>query len=158
MKTHKLNLDDTFEEEFHIFAVYSDEEAYRLAFLLNQHLSIQLKKADSIVTKKEQTEFLTFEYDQIELFLNWLLIHNHSLSEKEVQKPDDLFSQDSGLYHQKTYLIKELKKARFILKVNGEFSNNQLLLLSEKLQNIPQIYAIELVNLTQFKDNQLLSF
>ena len=158
MKTHKLSLDDAFDEEFHLFAIYTDEEDYRIAFILNQHLNIQLKRSDAIIVKKTNAKFSIFEYDDVAMYQNWFLLQNQSLSEKEVINPLDLFSQNPTIFQQKVFFLKELKKARFLLKIIAEDTNNLLKNINEKLKNIPQIYTVELVDLTHLKNKKSLLF
>lgn len=158
MKIHHLGLDDSSNEYFHIIAIYSDEEDYRMAFLLNQHLNILLKRAIPILIKKDQAKFSVFEYEDVTLYRNWLLLQNQSLIEKEIVKHNDLFSQNTTQFHQKTFYFKELKKARFLLKIVTDEGSEFLKELTEKLQNIPQIYTIELVHLAQVKNTKLLLF
>ncbi len=61
MKKHRLHLNDIFEEPFQVIAIYCHEKDYRLAFILNTHLNIQLRKDTSILDKKSDTEFAVFE-------------------------------------------------------------------------------------------------
>jgi len=158
MKIHKMSLDDTFDDEFYVIAVYSDEEDYRLAFLLNENLGLKLNRSHSIVNKKTKAEFSIFEYDDISMYRNWFLLQNHSLIEKEVVKPRDLFSQDTTLFQQKVHFIKELKKARFLLKIITDEGNEFVNDIIKKLESIPQLYAVELVDLARLKNNKLLFF
>ncbi len=158
MKTHKLSLNDTFEEKFYVIAIYTDEEDYRMAFILNETLTLQLKKTSPIIVKRNKAEFSIFEYDDILLYRNWYLLHNHSLIEKEIVKSHDLFSQNTRQFHQKAFYLKELKKARFLLKVVTDEGNEFLKELTNKLQNIPQIYTIEVVHLEHLKNKKLFLF
>ncbi len=158
MKTHLLGIDDSFKEDFHIIAIYSDEEDYRMAFLLNQHLNLQLKRAIPIIIKKNQAEFSVYEYEDVTLYRNWLLLQNHSLIKKEVLNYNNLFSQDTTQFHQKALYFKELKKARFLLKIVTDEGSEFLKELTEKLENIPQVYTIELVHLARLKNTKLLLF
>jgi hypothetical protein len=158
MKIHRLSLDETFDDNFHIIVIYSDEEVYRMAFLLNQHLGLQLKKADGIINKKNTTNFNVYEYENITLYRNWILLQNHCLTEKEVTNSHDLFSQGSSLFQQKNIYLKEFKKAQFILKIVTDKDNLFLENLIKRLQNISQIYAFELVDLAQLKNKKLVQF
>lgn len=158
MKKHHLGIDDSFKEDFHIIAIYSNEEDYRMAFLLNKYLNLQLKRAISILIKKNQGEFSVYEYEDVTLYRNWLLLQNHSIIEKEVANSNDLFSQNTTQFHQKAFYFKELKKARFLLKIVTDEGSEFLKELTEKLQNIPQVYTIELVHLARLKNTKLLLF
>ena len=158
MKTYRLSLDDTFEDKFYVFAIYTNEEDYRMAFILNQNLSLKLKRSIPIIVKKDKAEFSIFEYEDNSLYRNWLLLQNQSLSEIVVNNSHDLFSHNPSLFQQNKYYLKDLKKARFILKVTTDEGNIFTENIIKELQNIPQIYATELVHLTPLKTKKLLLF
>ncbi len=158
MKTHKLLLNDFFTESYFVLAIYSDEKDYRMAFILNKFLGINLYKSTSIIDKEKNTEFCVFEYDDKSLYRHWFLINNHCFIEKEVNHIHDLFTQNTSLFQQKGFYIKKLKAAHYILKVEIEESSNFKLELLKKIQAIPQIYASELVDLKLLKNKELLIF
>lgn len=158
MKTHKLLLDDIFIESFLVLAIYSDEKDYRMAYLLNKYLNIQLHKSTSVLDKKKGAEFCVFEYEDKALYRNWFLINNYCFLDKEVNYSHDLFAQNTSLFQQKSFYIKKLKSAHYILKVEVEYSDNYAKELLQKIQNIPQIYATELVDLKLLKNKELLIF
>jgi len=158
MKTHQLHLDDICEEYFQVLAIYSHEHDYRMAFLLNTHLGIHLHKTTSILNKKVNTEFQVFEYIDKAFYRNWYLLNNHSTTEKEVNNDHDLFTQNTDVFHQKVVYIKELKKAAFLLKIEADEKMDYYKTLVKKIENIPQVYAVELIHLARLKNKKLLIF
>ena len=122
MKKHRLILNDIFEEPFQVISIFCHEKDYRLAFLLNTHLEIQLQKATSILDKKSDTEFAVFEYEDKTLYRNWYLLNNFGVIEKDVFNQHDLFTQNTTIFQQKAYYIKDLKKTPFLLKIESEES------------------------------------
>lgn len=158
MKKHRLHLDDIFEESFELIAIFSHEKDYRLAFLLNTHLGIQLQKATSILDKKNNTEFPVFEYEDKTFYRNWYLLNNHGTIEKEVKNDYDLFTQKATVFHQKVFYIKELKRIPFLLKIESDESKDFYEALVKKIADIPQVYAAEILHLTRLKNKNLLIF
>lgn len=44
MATHKLVLDDDFEEDFSLIAIHCSEEPYKVAYILNQFARLKLRR------------------------------------------------------------------------------------------------------------------
>lgn len=158
MKKYRLYLDETFEEDFQIISIFCHEKDYRLAFLLNTHLEIQLKKATSIVDNKIQTEFPVYEFQDKTFYRNWYLLNNHGTSETAVSNQQDLFSQNTAVFQQKVFYMKELKRVPFLLKIESDESIDYYKDLVKKIEDIPQIYAAEILHLTHLKNKNLLIF
>ena len=158
MKKYHLYLDETFEENFQVISIFCHEKDYRLAFLLNKHLEIQLKKATSIVDNKIKTEFPVFEFQDKTFYRNWYLLNNHGTCDKEVPSQQDLFSQHATVFQQKVFYINELKKVPFLLKIESGESLGYYNDLVKKIEDIPQIYAAEILHLTHLKNKNLLIF
>lgn len=161
MKTHQLFVEEP-EDKYQIIAIYTDEQDYRLAFLLNQHLNLQLEKSTSIIDKTKKTNFTVFEYENINLFQNWLLLNNHcfvnSKTNTNTINTFDLFNEKSTVFEQKKYYLHRYKKANFLLKIIADVDTEYIQNLIETLHRIPQIYAVELILLDKIKNKKLLIF
>jgi len=62
----KLNIDDIEENEFSLLAIHTSLEDYRLAYLINQKLSIKLEKSKKefiMENKQGDTHFSRFEFE-----------------------------------------------------------------------------------------------
>ncbi len=156
IKKHHLSLDDTFEETFHLLAIYSNLEAYRMAFVLNKTLDLNLIKTVSIHRKKEGAEFDVYEFSDPDYYRSWLLLHNYAFVQTK-QSTVDLFSQDA-IFEQKLVYHKELKKAPFLLKIIADINSAFLQNTVHKLQKHPLIYTVDLIDITQLKNQKLLIF
>ena len=44
MASHKLILEDDYQEEFSLIAIHCSEEPYKMAYMLNKHLSLRLSR------------------------------------------------------------------------------------------------------------------
>jgi hypothetical protein len=78
MTIHKLNLDEFDAIDYHLIAIHTSLENYRLAYFINQKLSINLSKSKNeiqINIKEGETffEILLFKFNKE---ISWDLIQN----------------------------------------------------------------------------------
>ena len=149
LNNHKLNLNQ-FPENYHLIAIHSDLDEFRLAFFLNKNLNISLKRKNNDIYFAEQdANYSSFEFLDDTKYLKWIFFSNKSLvSEKKSNEDYSLFGQSnlalnevSLLNHQKsvdyfliveniankTYIEKVLKKISEISGVITSFiSENRL--------------------------------
>ena len=156
MKKHHLNLNLAVESSYKVIALYSDEQDYRMAFLLNKCLNTKFQKSFLVGNKNNEENFSVFEYKDKTHFRDWFLIINHCLIEKHQEQTDDLFGQNLIRFQQKKYYIKKHKKASFFLKIESDDSSLFFKQLINKIQDIPQIYATEFLSLEDQKNKKLL--
>lgn len=107
------------DEQFYLIGIHSPEEDYRIAFLLNQQLKMKFQKCEKFLDfDKSDAFFPLFEFKDETSFVNYYLINNKHVSKKTKTKDTlDLFS--GGNYSSTTYLIPEVKKVDYFLKVEG---------------------------------------
>ena len=159
MAQHKLEITDI-EEEFELIAIHTQLEDYKLAFYLNNVLLLKLYKSpEGILQKvgKNEFSFSKFHYEDEQLQQYW------SLSENKKNLVNNTMSGGlfSGLQveHSKVYyLIPELKKADFVLKIEGcllEEELGQLVREIIKINNVQTAYAVPV---TEIKSKNNLIF
>ncbi len=158
MAIRKLILDDFFETEaFTLIGIHCTIEDYRLAYLINKSLEINLnRKPKDIDNYSLQTTYSIFEWeDQIQL-ITWNLVSNSCKvkSSQDITTTNSLF--DSEQTNTKAYhLVPEYKKVNYLLKIESELNENKKKLILSKILNIPQVvtaYAID-TELLKSKDN-----
>ena len=149
MNNHKLNLNQ-FPENYHLIAIHSDLDEFRLAFFLNKKLNIYLKRKNNDIYFSEQdANYSSYEFLDETKYLNWIFFSNKSLvSEKSPDEDLSLFGQGSTALNEinllsqqksvdyfliienianKTYIDKVLKKISEISGVITSFlSENKL--------------------------------
>lgn len=159
MKTYHLSFDDS-EDNFQIFAIYTDEQDYRMAFLLNKYLKLQLIKSPSIIDKNKKTDFSIFEYEDTTLINSWFLLSNHCLVNSNTFKTKelDLFDNNPAIFQQKKFYFNKFKKAKFLLKIITDEDMVYYEKTLKRLKQIPQIYEVELIDLKRIKNKKLLIF
>ena len=149
MNNHKLNLNQ-FPENYHLIAIHSDLDEFRLAFFLNKKLNIGLKRKNNDIYFSEQNaNYSSYEFLDDTKYLKWIFFSNKSLvSEKSPDQDLSLFGKGSTAFNEinllsqqksvdyfliienianKTYIDKVLKKISEISGVITSFlSENKL--------------------------------
>ena len=149
MNNHKLNLNQ-FPENYHLIAIHSDLDEFRLAFFLNKKLNIGLKRKNNDIYFSEQAaNYSSYEFLDDAKYLKWIFFSNKSLvSEKSPAQGLSLVGKGSTALNEinllsqqksvdyfliienianKTYIDKVLKKISEISGVITSFlSENKL--------------------------------
>lgn len=156
MALHKLLVDDFYDTSFSLLAIHCGLDDYRMAYLLNKHLGLNLSRMPRDLDYKYlASSYSIYEWYNKENEISWNLISNVCKKEEDsLQSSGSLFvSQNKVL---KTYhLLPEHKNVDYLIKITNETQYfNEKLVLS-KIQSIPQIvtsYAIDTEKLKS-KDN-----
>jgi hypothetical protein len=124
MAIHKLDLDEFDEIDYHLIAIHTTLEDYRLAYFINQHLPVNLSKSNEeilISIKEGETQFSRFYFDDEDNFVSWNLIQNKNevIGQNEIIN-QDLFSNSSQEVATKVFLLPELKKVDYFLKIESD--------------------------------------
>ena len=119
LNSHKLNLNQ-FSDNYHVIAIHSDLEEFRLAFFLNQKLDINLKRKRKDISLIEiKANYSVFEYLNEAMYLNWIFFSNKSLmSNKITNEESGLFSQES-FFQNEVSLIKNPKGIDYFLIIEN---------------------------------------
>jgi hypothetical protein len=157
-KSIKFSLDDALEKDYRLIAIYSNEEDYRMAFLINYHFNFHFTKANAIIQSKTSAVFNVYEYEDKNYYRNWVLLHNYFLTQHVQVQSGGLFANMETVIEKPIFYIKELSKARFLLKIEADETPAFYESFIQKLKTISQIYTAELVDLQQIKKPALLVF
>ncbi|MTE27058.1 IPExxxVDY family protein [Winogradskyella ouciana] len=158
MALHKLLVDDFYDDTYKLIAIHCGLEDYRLAYLLNQSLELNLKRK----SKDLDFEYLTssysiFEWNNVSQFVTWNLVSNVCKKEEESLYSTGLFQTNEKVL--KTFnLVPEYKRVDYFIKISDEIQNVNEKLILDKLQNIPQIVTSYSVNPIQLKSKDHLIF
>jgi hypothetical protein len=159
MALHKLLVDDFYDDTYKLIAIYCRLEDYRLAYLLNQNLDLNLeRKPDDLDFKYLESSYSIFEWNNEAQYVTWNLVSNVCKKEQEsLFSTGTLFETNEKVL--KTFnLISELNKVDYFIKISDEIQNiNENLILS-KLQTIPQIITSYSVNPLKIKSKDHLIF
>ena len=159
MAVHKLDLGEFDEIDYHLIAIHTSLEDYRLAYFINQKLPINLGKSKNeiqINIKEGETKFSRFYYHDVEKEITWNLIQNKSeIVQQKNDNSQGLFSNINIEVSTKVYLLPELKKVDYFLKIENtdktmDMSKIQSIL--NTIENITTVYSVE-TNKIKSKNN-----
>jgi len=159
MALHKLDFEDFDEIDYHLVAIHTSLEDYRLAYFINQKLPINLGKNKDeihINIKEGETNFSRFYYYDKENEIVWNLIQNkNEVIQQKNENTQNLFSNVNMEVSTKVYLLPEFKKVDYFLKIeNAEDGMNlsKIQLLLNTIENISTAYSVD-TNKIKSKNN-----
>jgi hypothetical protein len=159
MAIHKLDLGEFDEIDYHLIAIHTSLEDYRLAYFINQKLPINLCKNDNeiqINIKEGETKFSRFSYEDVEKTITWNLIQNRNeVIQQKNEKSQNLFSNISMEVSTKVYLLPEFKKVDYFLKIENiddAMNVEEIQILLNTIDSISTAYSIDL-NKIKAKNN-----
>jgi hypothetical protein len=146
MAVLKLYLDEFDDVDYDLIAIHCSLEDYRLAYFINQKLPILLSKnKDEIeVSVKDGEAFFTkYSYEDKNTESTWCLIQNKNdihLPQKNTKQ--NLFLNSSVEISRKVFLISELKKVDYLLKIENNSSDFNVEEIVDQLKQIERISAV----------------
>ncbi|MFD1615944.1 IPExxxVDY family protein [Gelatiniphilus marinus] len=160
MAVHKLVLDDVFEEAlFTLIAIHCTIEDYRLAYLLNKHLGINLvRKPLDLDYNNGKSTYSIFEWEDNKLLTKWNLVSNIcKTQETPKSNQQSLFSTQQQIT--KTFnLIPEHKGVNYFLKIDNDNNFRKEAYILSAILNIPQVVTAFNVDVNQLKSKDNLIF
>ena len=138
MAIHKINSSDL-EDEYVLIAIHCNSEPYKLAFEINLKLKTKLKKSVlDISFKGDNSVFELYKHISETYNTRLYLISNKSKNNTDISV-QSLFDNLSI----STFLIPELKKADFLLKIEGGgFKIESLLKKLNKISSVISSYTV----------------
>ena len=140
MPIHRLSSDDL-EKDYKLIAIHSDIEPYKLAFEINKKLKIQLKRSSFDLSFKNKSSIFDLYKHISEVFNTKLyLILNKSTDKKKIE--GQLLFEN---FDEQSYLIPELRKAQYLLKIEGGgFDADNVLKKLNEIDNVISSYRTEI--------------
>lgn len=160
MAVHKLILDDVFDDSvFTLIAIHCTIEDYRLAYLLNKYLKINLrrKKSDLDFNQGKAT-YSIYKWEDSKQLLTWNLVSNVCKT-SDYSQPNlgPLFETTQSIT--KTFnLLPEFKTVNYLLKIDDEFLDKKEKLIINTILSIPQIATSYVIDQSQLKSKDNLIF
>ena len=152
MAIHKVYIEEFEEDDFHIIAIHTSLEDYRLAYFINREISIRLFKNDNDIlsqVKGGSTSFARFTFEDYENDIKWNLVQNKNDVEGiENTASQDLFSNSKNTFSSTAYLLPEYKKVDFFLKI--ENAENEI----DVSEIVSKISAIDSITMTYNVDKE----
>jgi hypothetical protein len=153
MLSHKLLLDDV-EDNYHLLAIHSSLEEFKMAFLLNMNLQLSLRRAPFDVDFNHgevQAMYPLFLFKELAKYRTYYLFKNkYKGSVKKVVSSGSLFVEEE-ISTQLTYLIPEFKKVDYFLKIEDDLGEEHIQDLLNAISRIPRVITTYIVDVNQLK-------
>ncbi len=150
MAIHKLVLEDDFSNEFSLIAIHCSEEAYKMAYMLNKHVPLQLVRKPLDIDFSNNglvVTFPIFEYEDVMTYNSYNLVSNKSKSfSAKVHSSGGLFDEISSEKTVTTFLLNEFKKVDFFLKIHSDYEKvptRNLISAINKIEQVISAYSID---------------
>ena len=136
LNNHKLNLNQ-FPENYHLIAIHSDLDEFRLAYFLNKNLNISLKRKNNDIYFAEQdANYSSFDFLDETKYLKWIFFSNKSLvSEKKSNNDYGLFGQINSALNEVS-LLNHQKSVDYFLIVENIANNTYIEKVLKKISEI----------------------
>ncbi len=145
MAVHKVSLNEFEEVEYAIIAIHTTVEDYRLAYFINKALNINLVKSpkDILIHIKEGESFFSrYSYYDCKKDNTWHLIQNkNEITQNNAQLKSNLFFDQNIEIAAQVYLIPEMKKTDYFLKIETCQSN------FNSIKTVAALNTIEIINM-----------
>lgn len=158
MAIHKLNFDDAFNEVFYtLIAMHCTIEDYRLAYLLNKHLGISLKrKPHDLDYNNGLVSYSIYEWQNIKQLITWNLVSN--IHKTETTQKTDTKSLFNTTQTKAFYLLPEYKTVNYVLKIDAQYGLSEEKKMLNTIKSIPQIITAYSINTNQLQSKENLIF
>ena len=162
MANHKLILEDDFYEEFSLIAIHCSEEPFKVAYMLNKHVQLQLvrKSVDLDFSNNGlDVTFPIFEFENIYTYFYYNLVANKNKSlTANVQSSGGLFDTIISEKTVTTYLLKEFKNVDYFLKIHSDYEKVPIRKLISSINEIEQVISAYLIDNETIKSKNNLIF
>ncbi|WP_372917217.1 IPExxxVDY family protein [Salegentibacter sp.] len=161
MQAHKMLLDEVEEDLFKLLAIYCSIEDFKMAFLLNKHLKLKLKREREDVDFMHQSieaQYARFTFKDPKTFHSYNLVANKFKGQpSRVLNAGSLFAEEE-VRPQEINLIPEYNKVDFFLKIEEDLPDQHFNKLVNIISQIPQVIAVHKIDAEQLKSKQNLIF
>lgn len=162
MALHKLILEDDLDDLFSLIAIHCGVEEYKMAYLLNQHLGMQLKRNRVDLDFQRDGKLVTFamyEFEDKKHHIRFNLIANVSNPQIHILESDgnpmtSLFSDRDNTY----YLLPELRKVDYFIRIDCEYGEPPLREILSEINKIKHVISAYSVDVTRIKSKNNLIF
>ena len=162
MAIHKLDLGEFDEIDYHLIAIHTSLEDYRLAYFINQKTGLNLSKNKNeiqITIKEGETKFSRFFYDDKKNGVFWNLIQNkNEVIQQKSESSQTLFSNIKMEVSTKVHLLPEFKKVDYFLKIENLAETMYLKKIQNLLNTIENISTVYTVETNKIKSKNNLIF
>lgn len=154
MAVYKIS-DNYFEHSYSLIALHTAIEDYRLAYLLNTHLCMQLRKLPDIDCIEEGALFSLYGWEDQKENTVWSLVSNRS--QPTLTNPSQPISLFKMAVPTVSYLLPEQKQVDYFLKIE-EAPPAIITAILERIIQLPQLLTAYTVEPDELKSKKNLIF
>ena len=149
MAIHKIQINDFVSDDYELIAVHSSLDDYKLAYMLNKELGVQLSKNLAyveIAIPEGKSAFSNYIFDDEKNDIVWTLIENKTTIINSNKQTTSLFEQVDIT----VFLLPEFKKADYLIKIENidyGFDSESIIEKIQEIKNVTTAYAIDITNL-----------
>lgn len=149
MAIHKIQINDFVSDDYELIAVHSSLDDYKLAYMLNKELGVQLSKNLAyveIAIPEGKSAFSNYIFDDEKNDVVWTLIENKTTIINSNKQTTSLFEQVDIT----VFLLPEFKKADYLIKIENidyGFDSESIVEKIQEIKNVTTAYAIDITNL-----------
>ena len=149
MAIHKIQINDFVSDDYELIAVHSSLDDYKLAYMLNKELGVQLSKNIAyveIAIPEGKSAFSNYIFDDEKNDVVWTLIENKTTIINSNKQTTSLFEQVDIT----VFLLPEFKKADYLIKIENidyGFDSESIIEKIQEIKNVTTAYAIDITNL-----------
>ncbi len=158
MALHKLLVDDFYDASFALLAIHSRLEDYRLAYFLNKHLNLNLKRKAQDLDYSNDAAFAIYEWEDAANMTTWNMVSNICKKEDNTSQSSGLLFADNESVQKAYYLLPELKKVDYFIKISNDDDVFEEDAVIQKIKTIPQIITTYIVDVDNIKSKDNLIF
>lgn len=159
MAFHKLLVDDFYDTSFALIAIHCRLEDYRLAYLLNKHLKLNLKRREHDLDYNYfDASFAIFEWQNEKIDRVWNVVANVCKKEEAALQSSGSLFENQTTVTRTVNLIPELKTVDYLIKISNEDRHFNEKHVIDIIQTIPQIITTYSIDIDQLKSKEHLIF
>ena len=149
MAIHKIQINDFVSDDYELIAVHSSLDDYKLAYMLNKELGVQLSKNlvyVEIAIPEGKSAFSNYIFDDEKNDVVWTLIENKTTIINSNKQTTSLFEQVDIT----VFLLPEFKKADYLIKIENidyGFDSESIVDKIQEIKNVTTAYTIDITNL-----------
>ena len=149
MAIHKIQINDFVSDDYELIAVHSSLDDYKLAYMLNKELGVQLSKNNAyveIAIPEGKSAFSNYIFDDEKNDVVWTLIENKTTIINSNKQTTSLFEQVDIT----VFLLPEFKKADYLIKIENidyGFESESIIEKIQEIKNVTTAYTIDITNL-----------
>ena len=149
MAIHKIQINDFVSDDYELIAIHSSLDDYKLAYMLNKELGVQLSKNLAyveIAIPEGKSAFSNYIFDDEKNDVVWTLIENKTTIINSNKQTTSLFEQVDIT----VFLLPEFKKADYLIKIENidyGFDSESIIEKIQEIKNVTTAYAIDITNL-----------